>query len=102
MARRAVGLDIGTHAVRAAELVLGRDEPVLERFGQVALPPGAVRDGEVVDAPAVAAALRRLWTEAGFRDRKVIVGVGNQRVFVREADVPAMADEDLRSALRFE
>jgi len=102
MAQRAVGLDVGTSAVRAVELVLGREQVTLTRFGQVALPPGAVRGGEVVDAPAVAAAIRRLWREAGFRSRTVIVGVGNQRVVVRQADLPAMSDEDLRSALQFQ
>ncbi|MBV8560888.1 MAG: pilus assembly protein PilM, partial [Acidimicrobiia bacterium] len=67
MAQRAVGLDVGTSAVRAVELVLGRDQVTLTRFGQVALAPGAVVGGEVVDAPAVASAIRRLWREAGFR-----------------------------------
>src|SRR6266702_5678986 len=102
MAQRAVGLDVGTSAVRAVELVLGREQVTLTRFGQVALPPGAVRGAEIVDAPAVAAAIRRLWREAGFRSRTVIAGVGNQRVVVRQADLPAMSDEDLRSALQFQ
>ena len=103
MAVRGIGLDIGTHAVRAAEMVLGRgDQATLNRFGQVALPLGAVRDGEVVDPPAVAAAIRRLWSEAGFKGRDVIVGVANQRVIVRHAELPAMAEEDLRSALRYQ
>ena len=102
MAQRAVGLDVGTSAVRAVELVLGREQVTLTRFGQVALAPGAVVGGEVVDAPAVAAAIRRLWREAGFRGRTVVLGVGNQRVVVRQADFPAMSDEDLRSALQFQ
>ena len=42
-----MGLDIGTSGVRAAELSNGKGGATLERFGQVALPPGAVRDGEV-------------------------------------------------------
>ena len=58
---RTVGLDVGTNAVRAVEVNLGRSGPVVERVGQVALPYGAVAAGEVVDAPAVASALRRLW-----------------------------------------
>ncbi|MBV9043045.1 MAG: type IV pilus assembly protein PilM, partial [Acidimicrobiia bacterium] len=102
MAQRAVGLDVGSSAVRAVELVLGRDSVTLTRFGQVALPPGAVRGGEVLDVPAVTAAIRRLWREAGFRSRTVILGVGNQRVVVRQADLPAMSDEDMRSALTFQ
>src|SRR3954447_2524054 len=102
MAQRAVGLDIGTSAVRAVELVLGREQVTLTRFGQVALAPGVVRGGEVLDAPAVAAAIRRLWREAGFRARTVIVGVGNQRTVIRQADLPEMSGEDRRSALQFQ
>ena len=102
MAQRAVGLDVGTSAVRAVELVLGREQVTLTRFGQVALPPGAVRGGEVLDSPAVATAIRRLWREAGFRARTVVAGVGNQRVVVRQADLPDMSAEDMRSALQFQ
>ena len=46
--RTAIGLDIGTSSVRAAQVSVSKGTPVLERFGQVALPPGVVRDGEVV------------------------------------------------------
>jgi type IV pilus assembly protein PilM len=103
MGSRVIGLDVGTHAVRAAELELRRNgTPALTRFGQVALPLGAMRDGEVVDVHAVSAALRRLWAEAGFKSNRVIAGVGNLRVIVRQAEVPAMSEADLRSAIRFE
>ncbi|MDQ1397353.1 MAG: hypothetical protein QOG64_2612 [Acidimicrobiaceae bacterium] len=97
-----VGLDIGTFAVRAAELLPGGDRPILSRFAQVTLPPGAVVDGEVVDVAVVAAAIKRLWSEGGFRSKRVVVGVASQRVIVRQADVTAMADADVRSALRYE
>ena len=60
MARRLIGLDIGTNAVRVAEIEAG-DPPRLTSFGQVALPAGAMRDGEVVDPAAVTAAVQRLW-----------------------------------------
>ena len=103
MAARVVGLDIGTHAVRAVELSLGRnDDATLTRFAQVALPVGAVTDGEVIDPGAVGATLKRLWTQGGFKARRVILGVGNQRVVVRQADLPEMNEEELRSALQFE
>lgn len=102
MATRAVGLDIGTFAVRAAELNLATGVPTLLRFGQVALPPGAVRDGEVIDVAAVGSAIRRLWTQAGFRAKRVVIGVANQRVIIRQADLPQMPEDDLRAALPYE
>ncbi|MCW2671715.1 MAG: type pilus assembly protein PilM [Frankiales bacterium] len=102
MASRVVGLDIGTSGVRAAELTLGKGGATLERFGQVALPVGAVRDGEVADSDAVAAAIRQLWTQAKFSTKKVVVGVANQKVVVRQVDLPWMADGELRKALAFQ
>lgn len=100
--RTAVGLDIGTTGVRAAELRLGRSAITLQRFGQVALPPGAVRDGEVADVQAVAAALRRLWSEVKFSTKQVILGVANQKVVVRQIDLPWMPTDELRRALAFQ
>jgi len=97
-----VGLDIGTSGVRAAELRLGKGGPVLERFGQVVLPAGAVRDGEVVDPDAVAATLRTLWTQARFSSRKVVVGVANQKVVVRQVDLPWLPAAELRASLAFQ
>ena len=97
-----IGLDIGSFAVRAAEVSHDGGRPTLQRFAQVTLPPGAVSDGEVVDTQVVSAALRRLWSEGGFSSRRVVVGVSSQRVIVRQADVTAMSDMELRSALNFE
>lgn len=100
--RTAVGLDIGTTGVRAAELRLGKSAITLQRFGQVALPPDAVSDGEVADTQAVAAALRRLWSEVKFSTKRVVLGVANQKVVVRQIDLPWMETEELKSALAFQ
>lgn len=75
---------------------------VLERFGQVALPPGAVRAGEVVNTDTVASAIKHLWTSAGFSTKKVVLGVANQKVVVRQVDLPWMPPAELKSSLGFQ
>jgi len=97
-----IGLDIGSSAVRAAEVAHVRGRRVLRRIGQVGLPPDAVRDGEIVNAPVVSEALKRLWSSVGFSSNRVVLGVSGHRVIVRQADVPALNEEDLRSSLRFD
>jgi len=91
MAKGRIGLDIGSTAVRAVELV-GTPLTVV-RASQVALPPGAVESGEVRDPAAVSHALKRLWSEGGFKGRQVWLGVGNQRVVVREISLPYLPDK---------
>jgi type IV pilus assembly protein PilM len=102
VARRIVGLDIGTTAVRAAEMSVRRGRVVLERVGQAGLPDGAVVDGEVVDAAAVAAAIKDLWRRTRIGTRQVVIGVANQRVVVRLVDLPWMQPGELRSSLAFQ
>ena len=100
--RRTVGLDIGTTSVRAAQISWRRDNIRLERIGQVALPAGAVRDGEVHNSEAVAAALKQLWKAGRFSTKKVVLGVANQKVIVRQLDLPWMPIKELRKSLAFQ
>jgi type IV pilus assembly protein PilM len=101
--RSAVGLDIGTSAVRAAELSTGRGGPArLDKVGQVALPVGAVNDGEVVDVEIVASALKKLWADVKFGTKRVALGVSNQKVVVRQVDLPWMEYAELRKSLPYQ
>lgn len=95
----AIGLDIGSSAVRAAQVRQGRRGSALERIGQVQLPAGAVRDGEIVDPDVVVAALKQLWRTFKLDSRKVAVGLANQHVIVRRLDLPYMTEEELRHSL---
>ena len=101
MARRLIGLDIGTNAVRVVELEPG-ETPTVTSFGQVALPLDTMREGEVVDRAAVTAAIQRLWKELSLRKGEVRVGVASPRVLVRTLDLPVMSEVDLAGALRFQ
>ena len=97
-----VGLDIGSSAVRAAEVAAGPAGAELRRFAQVGLPLGAVVEGEVRDEAAVADAIRRLWAEGGFSQKEVVLGISSQRAMVRQLEMPEMTEAELRSALRYE
>ncbi len=99
--RSAIGLDIGTSSVRAAELSFAKGQVTLEKLGQVALPEGAVHDGEVIDAGVVAAAIKQLWASTGFSSKKVVIGVANQKVIVRQVDIPWMPQSDVKKSLAF-
>jgi type IV pilus assembly protein PilM len=100
--RTAIGLDIGTSVVRAVELSYGRNGITLERFGQLVLPPGAVLDGQVVDADAVAGCLRKLWSATGLSHKTVVIGVANQRVIVRQLELGWLTRTELRASLPFQ
>lgn len=93
--RSAIGLDIGTSAVRLAQLRVSGSGATLERFGEVPLPPGAVRAGEVRDPDRVAGALRELWAALRPAGAKIVLGVASPAVFVTPAELEVAADQHL-------
>ena len=97
-----IGLDIGTSAVRAACVSGGKSGSSLMKFGQVALPTGAVEGGEVRDPGAVSEAISQLWKRSKFGSKHAVVGVANQRVVVRQIDLPYVEEKELRASLRYQ
>lgn len=102
-----IGLDIGTTAVRAVQVehtgTPGLNSPSsISKIAEVPLPHGAVRDGEVVDNGSVATAIKKLWRDGQLTNKDVIIGIGNQRVVVRNLDLPWMPLNQIRQSLAYQ
>jgi len=95
-----VGLDIEPGYVAAVE---SRPDAVsVERAACAPLPPGVVRDGEVMDIDTLADVLRKLFAEHKL-PRRVRLGVATQRIVMRTVDLPPLKDaKELDSAVRFQ
>ena len=102
MAQLVVGLDIGTSAVRAAELDISHTHPILLTYGQVGLPPGSLVEGEIRDGSSVTEAIKKLWENGQFSGSSVIVGIAGLRAITREIDLPFVPDNEVDSAVRFQ
>lgn len=103
MPKSIIGLDISARRLLAVEVEGSTTaHPKLVRAHAVTLPEGAARDSEVTDIAAVSQALKLLWREGGFRSKRVVLGVGNQRVLVRDHTVPLMPLTQLRQSLPFQ
>lgn len=102
VASSAIGVDIGSRTIAVAEVKSGRGSTSVTNFGGVELPSDVVREGEILDPPAVAEALRELVGTANLSGKKVWLGVANQRVVVRQVDLPAMEEKELRASLRYQ
>jgi type IV pilus assembly protein PilM len=100
--RGAVGLDIGTRTVHLVQLAAGRGGSTITNFGGVSLPEGAVSEGEVVDPDAVGTAIKQLMAGTKIRSKDIHLGIANQRVVVRQIEIPWMEDDELRTSLPFQ
>jgi type IV pilus assembly protein PilM len=96
-----VGLDIdATGIVAASVAVNGRVR--VENAGVMALEPGIIRDGEVADVDGLAEALRALYRANKGLDKRVRVGLANQKIVVRVIELPYLEDaKEIDAAVRF-
>jgi type IV pilus assembly protein PilM len=104
MAKRAttlVGLEIEPAAIHAASVTVNGHIEV--RHAAVApLEAGIVRDGEVNDVEGLAEALRSLYREHKGLEKKVRIGVANQKIVVRILELPPIEDaKELAAAVQF-
>jgi type IV pilus assembly protein PilM len=102
----AVGVDIGSAAIKVVELSAdgqgnGRG-PVVRAAASAATPPATIEEGRIKDAAAVGRALRALVQDAGIRTRRAVAAVNGQVALMREVRMPQVPPEEIRQAARFE
>lgn len=99
-----IGIDLGATAVRAAVLAPRglESDPNEHGIARAALPAGAVEAGVVNEAGAVSSALKHVWRKNKFSCRKVVLGIANPQVLVREMQMPEMSAEQRAKALPFQ
>jgi type IV pilus assembly protein PilM len=97
-----VGLDIGTMSIRAAETSRTKDGPVIAGVGYVPMPAGVLQGGVITDEKIVTALLKELWSASRFKTKKVVIGITNPQVVVREMAVTNLPRQEMRRALSFQ
>lgn len=100
MSSHIVGVDIGQTAIRAVEAKASKSGSIEVRaYHEAALPEGAVRNGEVVEPTAVATILKKMWVDAKFGTKDVLLGMGDQKVVARDLVMPNVPANQLRDLL---
>jgi type IV pilus assembly protein PilM len=89
-------------SIRAAETSRTKDGPVIAAVGHAPMPPGVVQAGVITDEKLVSALLKELWSASRFKTKKVVIGVTNPQVVVREMAVANLPRQDMRKALGFQ
>jgi type IV pilus assembly protein PilM len=97
-----IGLDIGTNTFRVAQLKKGGEKPLLINYGSIKVPLGIISEGEVMDPEAVSKTLISLWKNLNLSEKRVVIGVANQKVVARLIVLPYMQRKELKSALRYQ
>ncbi|MDQ7843059.1 MAG: type IV pilus assembly protein PilM [Armatimonadota bacterium] len=98
----ALGVDMGTHAMKVAELRRTGRGIELTHYGIAPTPPGAVANGMILDRPAASGALRMLLRASGIRGRRAVISVTGQNVLARILRLPPIPADEVKQAIRWE
>ncbi len=97
-----LGIDLGHHAIKAVLLERTADAIVARYAGYVLTPTNALQKGVLIEQRSVAAQIRQMVRQCGYNIRAASIAIPIEHLVVRLIDLPAMDEEALRTASRFE
>jgi type IV pilus assembly protein PilM len=101
--KNVVGLDIGSSAVKAVELKAAGNGYRVAAFGSQPVPPDSIVDGAIIDAGAVADAVRKLFeANKAFKTKDVCASLSGNAVIVKKITLPVMTQAELDESIYWE
>jgi type IV pilus assembly protein PilM len=97
-----VGLDIGSSAVKAVELKASGKNYKVVAFAIQPVPPDSIVDGAIIDAAAVADAIRRVFENKQFKTKEVAASLSGNAVIVKKISLPVMTASELAESIYWE
>jgi type IV pilus assembly protein PilM len=98
--RQLVGLDIGSSAIKVAQLKESKGRYFLQKFGVKPLEPEVIVDGTVMDEGRVISAVRELFEETNVKNKHVAISISGHAVIVKKISLPPMPDEELEGQVK--
>jgi type IV pilus assembly protein PilM len=96
------GLDIGTTAIRLAQLKGPTSPRQLAKYAYVPLDPKLALSDAQADQDALAKIILQLVMQAKLDTKNVAVGIPSNKVFTTVADVDRLSNDELAKSIRFQ
>lgn len=97
-----VGIDFGTHSVKAVELKNVSSTPELVNLGSQLTPKGVINSEEKQDQKKLADVLKKLYDDSKIKNRNAVMALPEFSVFTRFLEFPGVKKEELKDAVFFE
>ncbi|MCD4811643.1 pilus assembly protein PilM [bacterium] len=98
-----VGVDFGTHSVKAVELKdITTPTPQLVNFGSQTTPQGVINSEDKNDQKKLSEVLKKLYGDSKIKNKSVVVALPEFSVFTRFLEFPGVKKEELEDAVFYE
>jgi type IV pilus assembly protein PilM len=100
--KKVVGIDIGSSAIKLAELTISKSGATLDNFAVIPAPQQAITNGEITDSLLVSESIRSAFRENGFKNRTACVGLSGTAVIIKKISIPRVDPKKLREQVQYE
>ena len=97
-----VGIDIGSHSIKVAEIEDSNKGMILKNFGMIGLPHDAIVEGSIKEMQIVSAALKNLFKNLRIKNKNVATSISGYSVIVKKITIPQKGEEDLEGSIQGE
>jgi type IV pilus assembly protein PilM len=97
-----VGIDFGTHSVKAVELSNITTSPKLVNFGSQTTPQGVINSQDKKDQKTLADVVKKLYNDSKIKNSSIVVALPEFSVFTRFLEFPGVKKEELKDAVFYE
>jgi type IV pilus assembly protein PilM len=97
-----VGIDIGSHSIKIAEVEDSKRGMVLKNFGIIELPHEAIMDGSIKEMEVVSIALKNLLKNLRIKNKNSATSISGYSVIVKKITIPKKREEDLEKSIHNE
>ena len=97
-----VGIDIGSHSIKVAEIEDTAKGMILKNFGTVGLPQDAILEGSIKEIEIVSAALGNLLQNLKIKNKNVALSISGYSVIVKKITIPRKEEKDLEESIQSE
>jgi len=97
-----VGIDIGSHSIKIAEIEDSKKGMILKNFGMIGLPQDAIVEGSIREIEIVSAALGNLYKNLKIKNKNIATSISGYSVIVKKITIPQKEEEDLEASIQGE
>lgn len=97
-----IGIDIGSHSIKVAEIEDSKKGMLLKNFGMIGLPENAIVEGSIKEMEIVSSALKNLFDNLKIKNKNVATSISGYSVIVKKITVPKKEEEDLEESIQSE
>ncbi|MBW1765793.1 MAG: type IV pilus assembly protein PilM [Deltaproteobacteria bacterium] len=94
-----VGLDIGSHSIKLAEIDDGKKGMVLKNFGIIGLPRDAIVEGAIKEMEIVSSAIKNLYKNLKVRNKNVATSISGYSVIVKKISIDRREESELETTI---